>query len=98
MQIYIYIYIKEKKEDGNDKGWREKLNKYEKYIPISSASWSPPFSSSESEILLFMMGSSSKSSRTYSDPLEDKYASDPHVVKLGMEEGVTTKKEPSFTA
>ena len=65
---YADIYKKEKKEDGNDKGWREKLNKYEKYILIALASWSPPFSSSESEILFFMMGSSSEFSRTSSDP------------------------------
>ena len=45
-----------------------------------------------------MVGSSSGSSRTSLEPLEDKSALGPRVVKLGMEEGVTTKEEPSFTA
>jgi len=45
-----------------------------------------------------MVGSSSGSSRTASDPSEDKFASGPHVAELDMEEGVTTKEEPFFTA
>lgn len=46
-----------------------------------------------------MTGSSSESSRTSSDPsLEDKSASGPQVAKLGMDEGMITKEEPSFTA
>ena len=55
------------------------------------------FSSLDSEILLFMVGSSSGSLRALSDPSEDKSALGPRVVELGMEEGVTTKEEPSFT-
>ena len=74
-----------------------KLNKYERYVPMASASWSSSSSSSESEILFFMVGSSSESSRTSSNLSEDKSASSPRVAELGMEEGVTTKEEPSFT-
>ena len=33
-----------------------------------------------------------------SDPSEDKSVSGPHVAELEMEEGVTTREEPSFTA
>jgi len=33
-----------------------------------------------------------------SDPPEDKSVSGPRVVELGMEEGVTTREEPSFTS
>ena len=44
------------------------------------------------------MGSSSRSLRMSSDSSEDKAASSPQVAEIGMEEGVTTKKEPSFTA
>ena len=55
-------------------------------------------SSSDSEILLFMVGSSSGFSKPSSDALEDKSASGPRVAELGMEEGVTTKEEPSFIA
>ena len=43
-------------------------------------------------------GSSSRSSRISSDSSEDKSASSPRVAEIGMEEGVTTKEEPSFTA
>ena len=53
-------------------------------------------SSLDSEILFFMMGSSSGSARTSFDPSEDKSASGPRVAELGMEEGVTIKEEPSF--
>ena len=52
----------------------------------------------ESEILFFRIGSSSKSSRMSLDSSEDKSASGPHVVELGIEDGVITKEEPSFTA
>ena len=55
-------------------------------------------SSSESEILFFLVGSSLGSSRTSLDPSEDKYASSPCVAELGMEERVTTREQPSFTA
>ena len=55
-------------------------------------------SSSESEILFFRMGSSSGSSRMSSDSSEDKSASRPLVAELRIEDGVTTKEEPSFTA
>jgi len=65
---------------------------------MNSALWSTLSSSLESKILFFMVGSSSRSSRTSSDPSKDKSASGPRVAELGMEEGVTTKEEPSFTA
>jgi len=65
---------------------------------MNSASWSALSSSLESETLFFMVGSSLGSSRTSSDPSKDRSASGPCVAKLGMEEGVTTKEEPSFTA
>jgi len=65
---------------------------------MNLASSSTLSSSSESETLFFMVGSSSGSSRTSLDPSENKFASDPCVVELRMEEGVTTKEEPSFTA
>ena len=55
-------------------------------------------SSLELETLFFMVGSSSRFSRTSSDPSEDKSASGPHVAELGVEERVTIKEEPSFTA
>lgn len=46
-----------------------------------------------------MTSSSSKSSRTFSDPSsEDKSILGPRVAELGIEDGVTTKEEPSFTA
>ena len=32
------------------------------------------------------------------DPSEDKFVSGPRIAELGMEEGVTTREEPSFTA
>ena len=46
-----------------------------------------------------MTGSSSESLRTSLDPLsEDKSTSSPRVVELGIEDRVTTKEKPSFTA
>ena len=46
-----------------------------------------------------MSGSSSESSRTSLDPsFEDKSASGPWVVELGIKDKVTTKEKPSFTA
>lgn len=45
------------------------------------------------------MSSSSKSLRTSLELLlEGKFASSPRVAELGIEDGVTTKEEPSFTA
>ena len=73
-------------------------NRRKRHIPMDSVSKSALSSSSDSEILFFMMGSSSRSLRTSSDPLKNKSASGPRVAKLGMEEGVTTKGEPSFTS
>ena len=62
-----------------------------KHIPMNS-------SSLDSKILLLKTGSSSGSSRISSDSSEDKSASGPRVAEIGMEEGVTTKEELSFTA
>ena len=60
---------------------------------------SPLLSSLESEIHVFMTGSSLESSKTSSDPsFEDKSVSGPQVVEQGIEDRVTTKEEPSFTA
>ena len=65
---------------------------------MNSVSESALSSLSDLEIMFFMMGSSSGSSSMSSDPSEDKSASGPRVAELGMEEGVTTKEEPSFVA
>ena len=85
----ICMYKEEKK------GWGGGGNFYKirRHIPMNSASWSTLSFSSESETLFFMVGSSSGSSRTSSDPLEKKSASGPRVAELGMEERVTTKEE-----
>ena len=86
---------------GNDRKKRQRrFTKNKRHIPIASASFSPPsLSSSQLETLVFMTGSSSESSRTSLNPLsEDKSTSSPWVAELGMEEGVTTKEESSFTA
>ena len=58
---------------------------FERCVPIALASCYSPMSSSES-------------SRTSSYPSEDKSASCPRVVELGIKEGVTTKEEMSFIA
>ena len=96
-QIYMFKdeVIKEKEKK---KGGRRELNKIRRHIPMNSASCSALSSSSELETLFFMVGSSTGSSKTSSDPSEDKSALGPHVAELGMEEGVTTKEESSFTA
>jgi len=65
---------------------------------MNSVSGGALSSSSESEILFFKTGSLSGSSRTSSEPSEDKSTSGPRVAELGMEAGVTTSEEPSFTA
>ena len=86
---------------GNDtKKRKRRFSKDKRHIPIASVSCPPPsLSSSESETLVFMTGSSSESSRTSSDPLsKDKSTSSPRVAELGMEDGVTTKEESSFIA
>ena len=72
--------------------------KGERHIPMNSVSGGASFSSPESEILLFKTSSSFGSSRTSSDPSEDKSTSGLCVAELGMEEGVTTSEEPFFTA
>ena len=78
---------------------KRRSNKGKRHIPMASVSCSPPSSSSKLETLFFVMESSLKSSKTSSDPSsEDKSASGPLMVELGIEEGVTTKKEPSFMA
>ena len=55
-------------------------------------------SSSDSENLLPRTSSLSGSSRMSSDSSEDKSASGPRVAKIGIEEGVTSREEPFFTA
>ena len=55
-------------------------------------------SSSNSEILLPRTSSSSGFSSMSSDSSEDKVASSPPVAEIWMEEGVTTKEEPSFAS
>ena len=65
---------------------------------MNSGSGGALFSSLESKILFFRTGALSESSRMSSDPSEDKSVSGPRVAELGMEEGVTTREEPSFTA
>ena len=82
------------------KKWEEgrKETQKERHIPMNSI-WRGALSSlSESEILFFRTGSSSGSSRMFLDSSEDKFASRPRVAELGIEDGVTTKEEPSFTA
>ena len=51
---------------------KKKKRKGERHIPMNSVSGGTLSSSLESEILFFKTGSSSGSSRTSSDPLEDK--------------------------
>ena len=78
---------------------KKRSNKGKRHMPMAPVSCSPPISSSESETLFFMTSSSLESLRTSSDPsLEDKSALGPRVAELGIDEGVTTKEEPSFTA
>ena len=77
---------------------KKKKRKGERHIPMNSASRGTFSSLSELEILSFETGSLSGSSRTSSDPSEDKSTSGPRVAELGMEEGVTTSEELSFTA
>ena len=69
-----------------------------RHIPINSGLGGALSSSLESEILFFRIGASSGSSRMSLDPSEDKSVSGPRVAELRMEEGVTTREEPSFTA
>ena len=65
----------------------------------SASCSSPPLSSSELETRVFITGSSSESSKTFSNPSsEDKSALGPQVTKLGIKDWVTTKEEPSFMA
>ena len=103
----VYGYIKNDVQSsqrvvpGNDRKKRQRrFTKNKRHIPIASASCSPPpLSLLELEILIFMTGSSLESSRTSSNPLsKEKSTSSPWVTELGMEEGVTTKEESSFTA
>ena len=78
---------------------KKRSNKGKRHIPIASASRLPPSSLSESKTLFFATSSSLESSRTSSYPSsENKFASDPQVAKLGMDKGLTTNEEPSFTA
>ena len=70
----------------------------ERYIPMKSGSGEALSSSSESEILFFRMGASSRSSKMSSDPSEDKFVSGPRVAESGMEEGVIIREAPPFTA
>ena len=83
---------------NNRKRRKRRLDRSKWHILIASASClSPSLSSSELKICVFMTGSSSKSSRTSLDPSsEDKFASGPRVVELGIEDRVTTKEKPSF--
>ena len=85
------IYIKKEKK------YRE-LSKIRRHIPMNLVSCSALSSPLESKTLFFMVGSSSGSSRTSSNPSKDTSASGPHVAELGMEKMVTTKEGPSFTA
>ena len=83
------------------KARKKKVNLAEKegrHVPINSGSGEALSSSSESEIIFFSIGALSGSSRMSLDPSEDKSESSPRVAELGMEEGVTTREEPSFTA
>ena len=72
--------------------------KKKRHILIKLGSGEALSSSSESEILFFRIRASSRSSRMSSDPFEDKSVSEPRIVKLGMEEGVTTREVPPFAA
>ena len=86
------------KKKGKNKLGKNKRRKGERHIPMNSASGGTLPSSLELEILFFKTGSSSRSSRTSLDPLEDKSTSGPRVAELGIEEGITTNEESSFTA
>ena len=76
---------KYKKKKGDEEEGR--------YIPIKSGSDEALPSSSESEIVLFNMGTSSGSSKMSADPSEDKSRLGPRVAEPGMEEGVTTDRK-----
>ena len=69
-----------------------------RHVPIKSGSGGALFSLSESKILFFRIGASSGSSRMSSDPSEDKSVSKLRVTEPRMEEGVTSREEPSFAA
>ena len=78
---------------------KKRFDKGKRHIPIASASRLPPSSLSESKTLFFATSSSLESSRTSLYPSsENKSASGPQVAKIGMDKGVTTNEEPSFTA
>ena len=91
----MQMHIKRKQKKKKKVNLAEKKRRH---IPINSGSGGALSSSSESEILFFRIGASSGSSRMSSDPSKDKSVSRPRVAKLEMEEGVTTRKEPSFAA
>ena len=84
------------KRGKNELGKNKKRRKGERHIPMNLTLGGTFSSSLELEILFFKIGSLSGSSRTSSDPSEDKSTSGPHVAELGMEEGVTTSEELSF--
>ena len=69
-----------------------------RYIPIKSSLDEALPSSSESEIVLFSTGTSSRSSKMSADPFEDRSRSGPRVAEPGMEEGVTTSEALPFAA
>ena len=65
----------------------------------SASCSSPSLFSLELETHVFTTSSFLEFSKTSSDPSsEDKPALGPRVAELGIEDGVTTKQEPSFTA
>jgi len=85
---------------NNRKRRKRRSSRSKGHIPMASASCSlPSLSSLESETCVFIMGSSSESSRNSFDPsFEDKSTSGPQVAELGIADRVTTKKEPFFMA
>ena len=84
--MHIHMYTKKKRE------------KQKGHIPTNPVLGEVLSSSSKLEILFFRTGSSSGSSRMSSDSSEDKSALEPRMAELGMEDRVTTREEPSFTA
>ena len=86
MRIHMY----KKKE--------RKETKKRRHIPTNTVLGEALSSSLELEILFFRAGSFSGSSRMSSDSSEDKSTSESCVAELGIEDGVTTREEPSFTA
>ena len=92
------IKVQNNQRSVPEKKKKKRSDKGKRHVPIASVSCSPPSSSLKSETLFFVTGSSLESLRISSDPsFKEKSVLSPQVVELGMDKGVTTNEEPSFT-